>query len=281
MYELFLYEIAIWENDGTDGGDGTGDGGSSADSQSTGTGAGDGQQSAGQSDKTFNQEDVNKIVTTRNKKLKAQYETLEGNYEQLLENFRGSDEQRSKLEDDLENVRAQMRTKEQQAAHERNREKQKYEKELTVAQKAAVEWKERFETSTIQRAIVDAASKNDAYNPDHFVHLLSPRSKVVEELKDDGTPTGHMVPRVEWEVENPETKQRELVLKTPAEVIELMKEDVQSHGSLFKSNVAKGLGAGTNPGAPRGRMDVKNMSMAEYAKYASTPDGRRALGLSR
>lgn len=277
-----LFEIAIWENDGGDAGSGdAGDAGSSGDSSGSGTGDSSSQQSGG-GEKTFTQAEVNEYVVKRNKNLKSQYEQLEGNYESLLENFRGTDEQRAKLEDDLENVRAQMRTKEQQAAHERKREQEKYNRELTAAQEQATTWKQRYESSTIERAIVDAASKNDAFNPDHFVSLLSPKSKVVEELDDAGTPTGNLVPKVEWTVVNPDTKQPEKVLKSPSEVIELMKEDVQSHGSLFKSNVAKGLGAGTfTGGKTTGRLDVKNMTMEEYAKYAATPEGRKALGLAR
>jgi hypothetical protein len=175
-----------------------------------------------------------------------------------------------------------MRTKEQQLQHEKRREVEKYQKELKVAQESGNYYKSLYENSTIERAIVDAAAKNEGYEGSQFVALLRDKAKVVEELDNEGNKTGRLVPKIQWTVTNSETKQQEVVLKNADEVVELMKEDTQRYGNLFKSNVARGLGQGQAnlPGA-RGKVDVRRLSQGEYRELRKTPEGRRALGLEK
>lgn len=280
----FYAELACWDNDGGDGGEGgDGDGGDGGDGGS-GSGSGSGRGNEGGSQRgggrTFTQEEVNEFVQKRNKNLRSQYENLEKQYESLLENSQMSQEQREKLEGDLENVRAQLRTREQQLQYEKKQEISKFQKELEAAQKQGTYYKSLYENSTIERAIVDAAASNEGYDGNQFVALLRDRAKVVEELDNDGQKTGRLVPVIEWDVTDPETKKTERVVKRPDEVVQLMKEDVQRYGNLFKSNVARGLGQGQAnlPGA-RGKINVKNLTQAEYRELRKTAEGRRALGL--
>lgn len=265
--EFYLIEVACWDNENPPGDPPPVD---------------DPPADPPKSGKTFTQEEVDKFVTKRNKTLRTQYEQLEKNYETLLEQTNMSAEQRERLEADLENVRAQMRTKEQQLNHEKKQATEKFQKELKAAQEQSTYYKTLFESSTIERAITDAASRNDGYDASQFVGLLRDKAKVVEELDNEGNKTGRLVPRIEWEVVDPETKQAARVLKAPNEVIELMKEDVSRYGNLFKSNVARGLGQGqANHAGARGKIDVKKLSQAEYRELRKTREGRVALGLER
>jgi len=156
---------------------------------------------------------------------------------------------------------------------------EKYAKDIKAATDQATFYKSLYENSTIERAIIDAASGKDAYDPSQFVSFLKDKTKVIEELDSSGQKTGRLVPRVEWEVVNPETKQREKVLKAPEEVIDSMKEDTQKYGNLFKSNFARGLNSSNSFDGPRGKVDVTKMSAAEYMAYRNTPEGKASLGL--
>ncbi len=233
-------------------------------------------------DKLFSQRDVDEIVVKRNKTLRAEYEKLESNYTGLLQQANLSSEQRAKLESDLENVQAQLRTKEQQIEHERRKAAEKHQTEVEKVSKERDHYKNMFETSTVERAITDAALMHDGFNSEIFIALLAPKAKMVEETDKLGAKTGKLVPQIEWAVKDDAGGQT-MVRKSPAEIVELMKDDSERYGNMFKSNVARGVGSGTaagsgNPGQV-GAVNHKKITDAEYMKLRETPEGRAALGL--
>jgi hypothetical protein len=231
-------------------------------------------------EKKFTQQEVDKIVISRNKNLKTQYEQLETNYNKLLEQTNLTEEARNQIQADLENVQNLMRSKEQNLELAAKKAKEKYDADLRNASLERDRFKTLFETSTIERAIVDAAAKNEAWDPTQFVKIIGNQAKIVEELTDAGEKTGRLVPRIEWEVSD-STGTVSKVLKTPEEVIGLMKEDTQKHGNLFRSNVARGLGSGNAAGInSSAKVDVSKLSAQQYAEMRKTPEGRKALGLS-
>ena len=232
--------------------------------------------------KTFTQDQVNKFVSERNKALKVQFEQMEENYETLLKQQNLTNEQRDKLEADRDRLRVEMMTKEQRLEAEKKKAEEKFQTELSAAQGEANKYKELFESSTISREITDAAVKHDAFNPQHFIAHLAPKSKMVEEMDSEGKPTGNLVPRVEWTTMDKDTGATQVTLKTPEEAVELMKENVVDFGCLFKANVAAGIGQGTAPGqaSSAGAIDHKRISTEEYMKLAKTPEGRRQLGIN-
>ena len=265
----YCAEVVCWENDDTD----------DTNDDAVAKAAADAAAKKAAEEKRFSQQDVDKIVVSRNKNLKQQYEQLEQNYNKLLEQTNLTEEQRNQLQADLENVQSLMRSKEQNLALEAKRAKEKYDAELRNAVAERDKYKTMFETSTIERAIIDAASKKEAWDPSQFVRLIGPQAKIVEELTDSGEKTGRLVPKVEWEIKD-DSGSITKVLKTPEEVVELMKEDTQRHGNLFRSNVARGLGSGNAAGVnTSGKVDVRKLSPEQYAAMRKTPEGRRALGL--
>lgn len=268
-----LLEVAIWENDadGTEGDESGDQGGDQGGNQQPAAG--------GRKVRTFTQAEVDEMIVKRNKKVNAQLQQMEQNYEKLLQDTRLNEEQREEYEQDLENLRKQMRTKEQQLEHEKKQAEKKYAEQLQNLQKESEHYKSLYETSTISRSLTDAASQGDAYEPSQIVELLQRRTKLVDELDADGNKTGNKIPMVEWEVET--DGKIEPVIKKPAEVVELMKEN-KRYQNLFKSNVVAGLGSGNvGPGTKGGRVDVASMTPAEYAAFRKTPEGKAALGLTR
>lgn len=225
--------------------------------------------------KTFTQDDVNKIVVQRNKALKAQYEALEQNYQGLLEEKNLTQQQRAKIEADLQNVQAQLRTKEQQAAHEAKLAAEKHKNALQETEKTAVYYKNLYESSTIEREIVDAATQHGGYNPRQFIALVRPRTKLVEELNTNGEKTGRLVPRVEETVKGDDGSPT-AVLRTVEEAILGLKE---TDPNLFKSFSARGIGNGTENGVGGKPLDPKSMSTADY--FANRDQIRKQYGLDR
>ena len=75
-------------------------------------------------------EKVETKVAEKVESLRAQYESLEQNYEGLLKQQNLTAEQRGKLESELEGVRAALRTKEEQAKHEAKQAQMKHQQEL-------------------------------------------------------------------------------------------------------------------------------------------------------
>lgn len=271
-------ETLCWDNEGGDPAGGDPDGGDPAGGDPAGKPA-DGKLTG---ERTFTQSEVDEFVAKRNKNLKEQYGQLEQSYETLLQQQNLSAEQRTDLEDKLERVRQEMMTKEQRLEAEKKKAQAEYETKLKAAEEEAAKYKTMYEDSSISRAITDAASVNDAFNPSLFIAHLAPKSKMVEELDAEGNATGQLVPRVEWTSVDEEGK-KHTSLKTPEEAVKLMKENVVEFGGLFKANVAAGIGSGTAPGqtSAAGDVDHTRISTDDYMKLASTPEGRKKLGLSR
>lgn len=246
-----------------EGGDGNDSGTDSAD-------AGNQQAAQGQENtpgpNTFTQDQVNEIVVKRNKKVREQLETAEATVEKLLATQNLSTQERAGLETQLNDLQSQLRTKEQQAAHEAAKQAAEHQAKLESATQQLTFYKDQFETQTRNNAILQAASEAGGYNPEQFVDILGPRTKIVEETNGEGVKTGRLVPRV-LVIENGEDGTPTEVLKTPEEAIASMKENVEKFGNLFRGNVAKGIGEGSNSTfAGQTRVDVTKMSDEEYFK---------------
>ena len=213
---------------------------------------------------TFTQEQVNEIVVKRNKKVREQLETAETTVEKLLASQNLTAQDRANFEAQLVEVQSQLRTKEQQAAHEAIKLQNEHKVRLDQTTEQLNFYKGQFETSTRNNAILKAASDAGAYNPEQFVDTLGPRTKIVEETNGQGEKTGRLIPRV-LVIEKGEDGTPTEVLKTAEEAIADMKEDVNRFGNMFRGNVAKGIGEGSNSSlAGDSRVDVSKMSTEEY-----------------
>ena len=223
--------------------------------------------------KVFSQDDVNRIVQDRlakdRKTQEQKYRDLEGEYKTLLENQSLSTDQREKLESELEDIQKRFRTKEQQLAHEKNQIEERLSGELETYKTAAVEWESKYKTSVTDRALIDAATGGEAFNPSQVVALLRPMTKMMEAKGPDGQPTGQLVPMLDFPDVN-EAGEPVMTQRTPDEAVKRMKEIPEQYGNLFKSNVVSGIGAGSATGGvtpgSAGRIDVRKLTPEQYMK---------------
>jgi DNA gyrase/topoisomerase IV subunit A len=288
MYdELNLYlclgQVSCFDNEGGDG-DSNGDNADNNNDADAGggnnSGGNDGGDSGGDKAKTFSQTEVNRIVEERlardrkkNEETKAnEYRELEGRYTELLDNQNLSEEERTKTVDRLENVRKQLRTKDEDAKHEAKKVQDIHETELTDIKAKAELWEKRFYDSSIERALQDAAVAHDSYNANQVVTLLRPYTKLTPQVDVAGKETGAFETVIDFP-DHDDKGVEVITQRTPKDTVKRMKE-LPDYQNLFKSNVVSGVGAnsatgGISPGV-NGLVDVSTLTAEQYAHLRKT-----------
>ena len=183
-------------------------------------------------------------------------------------------------------MRATFQTKEQKLIADRK----KVESELSEKLKAATEkadttWK-MYEGETIQRSLLDAATKHEAFNPHQLTTMLRSQSKLVETKDENGKPTGGHHVMVELADQDVETEAPITTTRTADEAVKRMKELSGLYGNLFKTGVVSGLGGssatgGMTPGSNGNlsRDQIAKLSPIEYRKIRA--DNPELLGFGK
>lgn len=222
--------------------------------------------------KTFVQSDVDKIVQDRLSKANKEKEELLVKLQDAAKN----ETEKAAVTTQLEDLRAQMMTKEQQAAEALKKATIERESAVKVERERADKYKKTYESEKVKRELQDAATANKAHRPAQLVDLLSPKSRVIEQLGPDGKPTGDYEIRVKVQVQK-DKKQVELDL-TPGEAMKALKDDVDQYGNLFDSPMTGGLGA-SGPRTDGKNKSLEDMSQDEFNKRFQ--QDRTSLGLKR
>lgn len=192
------------------------------------------------SDTKFSQEDVNRFLADERRKLQKQNERTIKQLDELKKSTQLTSEEKEKLETRIEDLKNEFLTKEELSKKEVKRESEKSKRELETYQKEAEKWRSLFATKTIERDILDAAG-SDAYNNRQILQILKPDARLVEELGEDGQPTGGHVTRIKYAGKDKDGNPIPLDL-TVTEAIKQMKEDADQFGNLFRSGANGGLG---------------------------------------
>ena len=229
----------------------------------------DGETPPADQPKTFSQADLDKALDADKRAHQAQYQKLERQLQDTLQSAKLTADERSQLEGSLESVRQQLRTKEEQANAEKQRLKDEFTGKISAAEKRATTAEKRWQDSTIENALRDAAAAGDAFSADQVVTILRSTTKLVDDK-----------PMVDFVAIDPETGEAKTVQVTPTEAIKAMKDDSRRFGNLFKSGVVGGIGgtgsAGSLPNG--GKINIKTISMEQYAKLRK--ENPAALGLA-
>jgi hypothetical protein len=228
------------------------------------------------------QKKFNDAVAAERRKQEAKYrkelEKTESTYKELLANSKSlTEKERATLQENLETIQGQLRSKEQQAAQEKKELEAAYQGKLTVAERRAEAAEVRWRDSTIMRALQDAAVENESYSPTQVVTLLKSMTKLVESVDDKtGRPNGTYKVVVEFPDKDATNGQEVMTTRTPAEAVKRMTE-IPEFQNLFKRNVVSGVGGnsaigGLTPGS-NGRIDVRNLTHEQYLKVrAENPE---------
>ncbi len=234
--------------------------------------------------KTFTQEDLNRFLADDRRKTEAKYkekvDSLESSYQEALNSNQLSDTDRQELENQLEDLRARHRTKEQQLAFDKKQAEEQATQRISELEARSKQWESRFTESTINRELQSAAVEHDAYNPELVVTHLKGSTTLTEMVDQDGKPTGQLAPMVTMTVKNEETGMAESLKMTPIEAVQYMKKNPERYGGFFKNNIREGIGGTSATGGGMsgdGTVDLTKISDAQYFKLRKeNPD---ALGL--
>ena len=218
---------------------------------------------------TFTQEDVNRMLAEDRRKHQSQLKTMETKLQEVLTSKNLNETERKALQENLAAVQGQLRSKEAQAALEKEELKQSYEARLAETDKKAQTWESLYRDTTLDRSLQDAAVKNDAFSPSQIVTLLRPMTKLIEDMDPvTNKSTGRYKPVVEMPDVDPKTGQPATMVRTPEEAVKRMKELPDQYGNLFKAGVVSGIGSGSATGGllpgPSGRIDVRKLTPQQY-----------------
>lgn len=247
----------------------------------TGAAAGTARAAAGAAVPRFTQDDVNRFLAEDRRKHQTLLAQAEAKLQEALNDKTMGEAARKALEENLAAIQGQLRTKEQQLALEKKQLEEAHANRVAELEKKAQLWEVMFRDSTIERALQDAAVKNDAFNADQIVVQLRAHTKLLEVVDEKtGKPTGKYRPMVEMNDVDPKTGEPVVMVRTPDEAVKRMKEMPEVWGNLFKSGVVSGIGSGTATGSQMsggGRVDVRKLTPQQYRELREK--NPEALGL--
>jgi hypothetical protein len=263
--------------------DGEGDGagvaaGSGASAGAAGTGAGVGTvagtgPSAGAGtaagEARFTQDDLNRYLAEDKRKHQTQLQRVEKMLEEAAASKNLTVQEREQLAQQLEDLRKETRTKEQQLAHERKQLEEQFTKQLTDEKKAREVWENRYREGTVERALQDAAVSGDAFNITTVMSVLRPMTRL-SEITDEktGKGTGKFKVVVDFPDTDPNTGEPTVTLHSPESAVKRMKDLPQMYGNLFKSGVVSGIGSSSATGGlasgSGGKIDVRKLTQQQY-----------------
>ena len=233
------------------------------------------------------QKKFNDAIAAERRKQETKYrkelEKTEATYKELLANSKSlTEKERQTLQENLETIQGQLRSKEQQAAQEKKELEAAYQGKLTAAEQRAVVAEQRWRDSTIMRALQDAAVENEAYNTRQVVTLLKDWTKLIERVDGNGKGTGQFDVMVDFPDKDNTTGQEIRTSKTPSEAVKRM-TDIAEFQNLFRKNVVSGVGGNSAIGGlttgSNGRIDPRSLTPEQYQKVrAENPE---LLGLRR
>lgn len=261
----------LMEDSGTDGGgSGTGGtggaGGGGGDGDGGAGGGGAGGAGGGDSNKTFTQDELNSIVKREKAKLEGKYKEQTQKQLDEINKIRDAKDlteaQRKKLDDRAAALEAELMTEREKAESEKKRSQTKHQQELDNIQVESKQWRGLYEKERKDTAIMSAASKHKAFNPDQLLALVSPLTHVVQRKNDKG----ELIPNsfetvVQTAIEeNGKFVEKQLPVEKYVEYLKGKKE----YANLFVSE--RPGGTGYRPGSGDGSGNTKDMSPRDKIK---------------
>jgi hypothetical protein len=178
-------------------------------------------------------------------------------------------EQKASLDSRIETLQNELLSKEEVAKKEQSRLQKQHEAALQGVAQERDSWKNRYTSSTIERAIIDEALKNQAINPNQLVAILRNTTSMIEETDADGNGTGNFSPKVKFD-----TVKDGKALALELSVIDAVKhmKDSEEYFNLFKGEGAPGIGA--TGGAKGKNLDIKILAKDPVAYRKARAEGK-------
>ena len=140
----------------------------------------------------FNEEQqkkINSILAEEKRKAKAQLDTLA----KELDGLKGAAKEKEALQAKLAEMQNTYLTNEEKAKIESEKQRVASEEVINGLKTQATKWQGLFEQSIKRQAIIEAASKHNAFKAEQLERLLNNDVKVVATLNDAGEEVGYNV----------------------------------------------------------------------------------------
>lgn len=208
----------------------------------------------------FSQDDVNRMMAQARREGQAALQKAMDEVNALSAKVQLTSGERSELEARIETLNNQLLTKDELQKKEAAKAAKKYQDEIQALTADLDSWKHKYENATIIRALSDAAEKNQAYRTSQIIAILRDKTRLVEDLDQDGKPTGEMIPQVSFQDVDGNGNPVSLTL-SPSEAVKRMQE-MEEFANLFVTDGVGGFGGRSKPG-------TKKPNLADVAKDAA------------
>lgn len=224
------------------------------------------QPPANPADRRFTQEDLNRLLGEDRRKHQGKIDQIQQTLERVSASKNLDVQEREQLQQQLEALESEKRTKEQQLAHEKKQLEEQMQKRVKEAENDRKAWETKYKDSLIDGELATAAHRADAFSIDQFVRQLRPLSRAVEVTDEKtGKPTGKFKVVIDFpdRDESGAVVTREL---SSREATKRMKEQPDQWGNFFRANVVSGVGSGSGGGTPsgNGKIDVRKLTQQQY-----------------
>jgi len=189
----------------------------------------------------YTQEHYNRFQKEVKEEFRKKASDLQARLEEFQNRAGTTEAEKERLQEQIEELKKSYMSEAEILKTSNAKAQKDYEKALAAANSERDQWKNRYHSESITRALMDAAVAGQAYNPQQIVGLLANKTRLVEDVDAEGKPTGVYTPKVKHTTRSKDGQMVDLEV-TPQEALKLMKEDSESYGNLFKSNGAGGVG---------------------------------------
>ena len=212
---------------------------------------------------------INKMMAAEKKKHQKTVQKAVEEAQAASKRAQLTAQERSDLDNRLELIQNEMRTKDEQSKRAATKAREAYTAEKTALETDRDSWKNRFTESTIERSITDAAATNNAFSPKQIVAILGRNTQLVPKLNEDGQPTAILEPKVRYNTTDKDGKPVTLDL-SPEEAVKRMKDE-DEYLNLFRGEGASGAGLRSKPGGKKA--NVTEIAKDPAAYRAGRKDG--------
>lgn len=216
--------------------------------------------------RTYTQEELDIATTNEKKRAEDRIRALS----KQLDELKGVSGQKTDLEKKIQELQDSLLTKEELAAKALREKEEASAQEREILTGERDTWKTRFQTSLVNRELLDAAQAENAFNPGIFSALLRDNISVTEETGDDGKGNGNFKVNVKLVGTGKDKKPTTLTLD-PRAAIKHLKEQPE-YGYLFRDTKNPGAGLTSN-----GKPVTKDMS--EVTTMDDWKEARKQMGL--
>lgn len=210
------------------------------------------KEEAAKAPKTYTQEEYDKATAAQRYGYEKEMKKAAKEAQKLADDKRLSDEERAEHAKRAEDLQALYTTEKEQAAQREKKQREAHDKELKDERTKVETYKGKYAKTLIDNEL--AVVTADEATVGIIKKILRPDTVLVDELNEEGKPTGEQVVRVNFEDIDQKGKPVKLLISVP-DAIKRMRELPEQYGSCFKGSGSSGLGGNNGRGGSGGMIE--------------------------